>query len=80
MVRRNKFADGKDNNMTEEEEFRARLYVLRTEHRDLDDAIDALTRDGAFNQLQIQRLKRKKLMLKDEIMRIEDNLLPDIIA
>lgn len=66
--------------MTDEEELETRLIALRLEHRDLDDAIDALTRDGVFNQLQIQRLKKKKLLLKDQMRAISDSLLPDIIA
>lgn len=58
----------------------ARLAWLRTEHRDLDSAIDALERDLAADQLQLARLKKRKLRLKDEIARIEDVMIPDIIA
>jgi hypothetical protein len=58
----------------------ARLTWLRTEHRDLDAAIDALERELASDQLQLARLKKRKLRLKDEIARIEDALVPDIIA
>jgi hypothetical protein len=54
--------------------------VLRTEHRDLDSAIDALRAMGSSDQLQIARLKKRKLMLKDEIAALEDQLIPDIIA
>ncbi len=61
-------------------ELRQRLYVLQQEHRDLDSAIDALIRAGTFDQLQIRRLKKRKLALRDEIRMIEDQLLPDIIA
>lgn len=57
-----------------------RLEVLRTEHRDLDAAIDALTGAGSTDQLQIARLKKRKLRLKDQISMIEDYLIPDIIA
>jgi hypothetical protein len=64
----------------DEESLRARLHELVTEHRDLDDAISALLRDGLFNQLQVQRLKRKKLRLKDEIAQLQSKLIPDIIA
>ncbi|MEE8370599.1 MAG: DUF465 domain-containing protein [Sphingomonadales bacterium] len=53
---------------------------MMQEHRDLDDAILALSGPGVSNQLQLQRLKKKKLMLKDEISRVRDRLLPDIIA
>jgi hypothetical protein len=58
----------------------ARLAWLRTEHRDLDAAIDALERGLASDQLQLARLKKRKLRLRDEIARIEDALVPDIIA
>ena len=56
------------------------LSQLRLEHRDLDDAIAALVQSGSTDMLQIQRLKKKKLMLRDEIQRIEDDIVPDIIA
>ena len=63
---------------------RKRLEMLRIEHRDLDAAIDALTGAGAKvgggDQLQIARLKKRKLRLKDQIMMLEDYLIPDIIA
>ncbi|MFQ6549228.1 YdcH family protein [Aestuariibius sp. 2305UL40-4] len=63
-----------------EEVLRVKLEVLRREHRDLDDAIHALQEKGTGDQLTLQRLKRKKLALKDEIARIEDQITPDIIA
>lgn len=63
-----------------EQELRKRLAILRTEHRDLDAAIDALTAAGSSDQLQIARLKKRKLRLRDQIAMIEDTLLPDIIA
>jgi len=63
-----------------EEEMRKRLAALRLEHRDLDAAIDALTLAGARDQLQIARLKKRKLLLRDQIAMIEDYLIPDIIA
>ncbi len=59
---------------------RKRLEALRIEHRDLDAAIDALTASGATDQLQIARLKKRKLRLKDQISQLEDYLIPDIIA
>ncbi len=62
------------------EAFRAELARLREEHRDLDSAIDALERVGAVNQIQVQRLKKRKLYLRDRIAQIEDALTPDIIA
>jgi hypothetical protein len=63
-----------------EEEMRKRLAALRIDHRDLDAAIDALEAAGSTDQLQIARLKKRKLLLKDQIARIEDYLIPDIIA
>ncbi len=58
----------------------ARLALLRTEHRDLDDAIEALRATVCPDQLQIARLKKRKLRLRDEIAVLEDLLVPDIIA
>lgn len=63
-----------------EEELKKRLEMLRIEHRDLDAAIDALSAAGSGDQLQIARLKKHKLKLKDQISMIEDYLIPDIIA
>lgn len=63
-----------------EQELKKLLASLRTEHRDLDAAIDALTGAGSTDQLQIARLKKRKLRLKDQIAVVEDQLLPDIIA
>ncbi|OYY88984.1 MAG: DUF465 domain-containing protein [Sphingomonas sp. 28-66-16] len=57
-----------------------RLELLRVEHRDLDSAIDALLAQNAADQLQIARLKKRKLRLRDEIAMMEDQLIPDIIA
>lgn len=63
-----------------DQELRKRLASLKTEHRDLDAAIDALLLAGSTDQLQIARLKKRKLRLKDQIAMVEDALLPDIIA
>ena len=63
-----------------EDEMRKRLALLKTEHRDLDAAIEALRQSGSTDQLQIARLKKRKLGLKDQITLLEDALLPDIIA
>jgi len=63
-----------------EVEMRKRLEILRIEHADLDAAIHALTAAGAHDHLQIARLKKRKLKLKDQIAEIEDYLVPDIIA
>ena len=58
----------------------ARLDQLRVEHRDLDAAIEALGGQGVPDQMQIARLKKRKLRLKDEMASLEDQLIPDIIA
>jgi hypothetical protein len=63
-----------------DEGYQQLLEQLKIEHRDLDDAITALRDKPMVDQLQIARLKKKKLGLKDRIMRLEDQLLPDIIA
>lgn len=62
------------------EALKARLAALRTEHRDLDDVIARIAERAPYDQLQMQRLKKRKLLLKDEISKIESDLLPDIIA
>ena len=61
-------------------EKQARLAYLRLEHRDLDMAIDALRIASSSDQLQLARLKKRKLRLRDEIAALEDLLIPDIIA
>lgn len=63
-----------------EDMLRIRLEVIRREHRDLDEAIRALELNGLPDQLTLRRLKKQKLALKDQIVKIEDNLIPDIIA
>jgi len=66
--------------MSHEEIARTRLGVLRREHRDLDEAIAALSDKSLTHSLTLQRLKKQKLSLKDRIARLEDELTPDIIA
>jgi hypothetical protein len=66
--------------MPREDVLRIKLELLLREHRDLDDAITALDAEGRADQLTLRRLKKRKLHLKDEITRIEDELTPDIIA
>lgn len=61
-------------------EIEARIGMLREEHRDLDSAIEALMLAGNRDQLQLARLKKRKLRLRDEIKLLEDSLIPDIIA
>lgn len=57
-----------------------KLEELKLEHRDLDDVIHRLYESGTFDPLQMQRFKRRKLRLKDQITRIENQLIPDILA
>ena len=63
-----------------EDVIRIRLDVMRREHRDLDEAIHALETSGRGDQLTLRRLKKQKLAIKDQITRLEDRLIPDIIA
>lgn len=66
--------------MESDDVLRVKLEVLRREHRDLDDAVQALHEKGNVDVLTLQRLKRRKLALKDAIAALEDRLTPDIIA
>lgn len=59
---------------------RARLHLLRREHRDLDEAIHALQDRASADMLTLRRLKKQKLHLKDQISQLEDQVTPDIIA
>lgn len=61
-------------------ELKERLAALRSEHRDLDEVIARVTEGGIYDQLMMQRLKKRKLSLKDQITNIENQLVPDIIA
>ena len=67
-------------NDEEEQALRAKLTALRQEHGDLDAAIAAISASAVCDQLQLTRLKKRKLQLKDQIAQIEDELLPDITA
>lgn len=66
--------------MEDQETLRQKLAELRSEHRDLDDVIARLSETPPVDQLQLQRLKKRKLGLKDAVSRLESRLLPDIIA
>ncbi len=66
--------------MQREEMLRIKLGILQREHRDLDDAIAALDQGGRADPLSVRRLKKRKLFLKDQIARISDEIIPDIIA
>lgn len=69
-----------DDNSEDPEVLRAKLVELKTEHRDLDDAINAMDERGVYDTIKVQRLKKRKLALKDQIIRLENALVPDIIA
>ena len=69
-----------DRIMDDQDEIRRKLEELRTEHRDLDAVIARVAEGAPFDQIQLQRLKKRKLVLKDRIARLESRLLPDIIA
>lgn len=62
------------------EELKLKLLELQTEHRDLDDVINRLSQDSTFDQLQIKRLKKRKLILKDRIELLKSALIPDLNA
>lgn len=64
----------------DETQIAKRLEMLRIEHRDLDSAIGALFETASTDQLQLARLKKRKLKLRDEMTLLEDQLIPDIIA
>ncbi len=66
--------------LDEEARLRTQIAALREEHQDLDDAVRALEALPRPDQLQIARLKKKKLILRDQIAKLEDRLTPDIIA
>ena len=60
--------------------FQQRIVELKLEHRDLDTAIERLAADSAHDELQLRRLKRRKLLLKDQIARLERDIDPDVLA
>lgn len=66
--------------MEDEDDLREKLIDLKTEHRDLDDTINVLLARQPVDFIQLQRLKKRKLTLKDMIQKLESGLLPDIIA
>ena len=66
--------------MEEKELLERRLAELRSEHRQLDEQIVSMTESGPFDQLKVQRMKKRKLALKDQIARLDSDLMPDIIA
>jgi hypothetical protein len=64
----------------EKVQIQQRLQALEIEHHDLDDVIDRLAVDPSLDRLQLQRLKKRKLLLKDQIAKLRTRLIPDIIA
>jgi len=68
--------------LTEEEihKLEDRLFELRQEHRDLDDVIDRMLSSPVVEELQLKRFKKRKLLLKDSILQLENTLIPDILA
>ncbi|MEO8714650.1 MAG: DUF465 domain-containing protein [Acetobacteraceae bacterium] len=66
--------------LTDRDSLLRRLHELRSEHRDLDTVIARLAEQGSLDQIQVQRLKKRKLLLKDEIAWLESRLIPDDIA
>ena len=79
-ARQNNTAQNSDQKNSEIQGLQHQLAELEAEHRDLDEVISRLSDSTPTNQLQIQRLKKRKLNLKDEITRLHAKLLPDIIA
>ena len=67
-------------NQEDQEALRSRLEALRVEHRDLDSAISAMAERPGADQLQLRRLKKRKLLLKEDIARLESRLIPDLNA
>jgi hypothetical protein len=68
--------------LTDEEiaDIQHQLTELRLEHQDLDVIVDRLVEDGGIEELRIKRLKKRKLQIKDKIAKLEDKLIPDILA
>ncbi len=69
-----------DHSTVDRDAMRKQLEDLRSEHRDLDDVIARVVEQAPFDQLRVQRLKKRKLLLRDQIQKLESELLPDIIA
>jgi hypothetical protein len=66
--------------MNDVEHYKRRLVELRVEHRDLDDVIARLAKDPLVDELELKRLKKRKLMIKDQISRLESKVIPDLNA
>jgi len=69
-----------DKNVETQEQILQQIAIMESEHSDLDAVIERLGEDLPFDQLKLQRLKKRKLVLKDEIAKLRSRILPDIIA
>jgi hypothetical protein len=74
------FEQGMISGMDRSDEIRGQIEEMKSEHRDLDLAIARIGEEPPFDQLHVQRLKKRKLVLKDQISQLENQLLPDLIA
>ena len=72
--------EDKDNNFETQEQILQQIAKMESEHSDLDAVIERLGEDLPFDQLKLQRLKKRKLILKDEMANLRSRILPDIIA
>ena len=72
--------EDKDDNVKTQEQILQQIAIMESEHSDLDAVIERLGEDLPFDQLKLQRLKKRKLVLKDEIAKLRSRILPDIIA
>ena len=72
--------ENNDDNVETQEKILQQIAIMESEHRDLDAVIERLGEDLPFDQLKLQRLKKRKLVLKDEIAKLRSRILPDIIA
>ena len=72
--------EDKDDNVETQEKIRQQIAIMESEHSDLDAVIQRLVEDLPFDQLKLQRLKKRKLVLKDEMAKLRSRILPDIIA
>ena len=72
--------EDKDDNVETQEQILQQIAIMESEHSDLDAVIERLAEDLPFDQLKLQRLKKRKLVLKDEITLLRSRILPDIIA
>ena len=72
--------ENNDDNVETQEQILQQIAIMESEHSDLDAVIERLGEDLPFDQLKLQRLKKRKLVLKDEMAKLRSRILPDIIA